>query len=238
LYTREPWNITTGLGKTVFFPCMYRGSSVNPLWNISYPDGTSKFVSTTRLPIKLQSNGTGLIISDVDESHNMTGYSCIFQAFDRDKIVLVSSSVGILTVLESVIFSFSIDIDQLNVSEGDYPPQISILKTGYSTDTHSISLLISVFTDDFNQENVPVINFLFYPSTTEHSIAIPVNPFTEDSYSERLSKIQIEIFKVHVDGMDSGATIETASPLQILIYDNDCKYAALIHLFNLCDGKY
>ena len=107
-------NITTGLGKTVFFLSTYRGSSVNPLWNISYPDGTSKLVLTTRLPVKLQSNGTGLIIT-VNESHNMMGYSCIFQAFDRDKIVLVSSAVGILRVLESVIFSFRVHTLYLKV---------------------------------------------------------------------------------------------------------------------------
>lgn len=211
----------------MLLPCTYRGPSVNPLWNISYPDGTSKFVSTTRLPIKFQSNGTGLIITDVDESHNMTGYSCTFQAFDRNNIVLVSSSVGILTVLESVIFSFSNDTDQYNISEGDLPPKISILKTGYSTDTHLISLLISVFTDDSSQKNITVIDLWFNQSTTEHSVDIPLDPFTEDAYPERLSRIQVEIFQVHVDGMNSGATIETPPPLQLLIYDNDCKYPGI-----------
>ena len=86
-----------------------------------------------------------------------------------------------------------------------------------------MDVLITVFTDDFSQEDK--INLWFYPSTTEHSITLPLNSFTEDSDPERLSRIQVEIFEVLVNGMDSGATIEVAPPLQILVYDNDCKCA-------------
>ena len=90
-----------------------------------------------------------------------------------------------------------------------------------------MDVLITVFTDDFSQEDR--INVWFSASTTEHNITIPLNPFIEDSYSERLSRIQVEIFEVLVNGMDSGATIEVAPPLQVLVYDNDCKCALFIY---------
>lgn len=82
-----------------------------------------------------------------------------------------------------------------------------------------MDVLITVFTDDFSQEDR--INVWFSASTTEHNITIPLNPFIEDSYSE--------IFEVLVNGMDSGATIEVAPPLQVLVYDNDCKCALFIY---------
>ena len=62
---------------------------------------------------------------------------------------------------------------------------------------------------------ITVNNLWFCQSTTEHSIDIPLNPFTEDSYPERLSRIQVEIFQVHVDRMNSGATIENCSTTAI-----------------------
>ena len=70
----------------------------------SYPEGASTVTTTTRLPIKHSSNRTGLTIKDVDESHNMTSYSCLFQVYNRDEIVLVASSVGMLVVLETIFF--------------------------------------------------------------------------------------------------------------------------------------
>lgn len=221
----EPRHITTGLGKTVFFPCTYRGSSVNPLWIISFPDGTSKFVSTTRLPVKLRSNSTGLLIIDVDESHNMTGYSCVLQAFDHNKIVLVSSSVGVLTVLESVIFSFIMNTNTTRMSEGDIPPQVAVSKSGYSRDTHLIDVLVKVLTGDGSKENR--VQLWFHPSTDEHNVTLPLNKFTDDSIPERLSKVLVEILKVDVYGMNSGANIEVPQPLLLSIYDNDCKCAPL-----------
>ena len=72
----------------------------------------------------------------------MTGYSCVFQAFDCDRIVLVSSSVGVLTVLESVIFSFHVNTNTTLMSEGDTPPEITILKSGYTRDSHVIDVSI------------------------------------------------------------------------------------------------
>ena len=154
----------------------------------------------------------------------MTGYSCIFQAFDRDKIVLVSSSVGVLTVLESVIFSFRVNTNTTLMSEGDSPPEIAILKSGYTQDTHVIDVSIKVFTDGIISEETR-IQLWFYPSTNEHNVTPPLNVFAEDSYPERLSNVLVEILKADVSGMGNGATIELPQPLLISIYDNDCKYA-------------
>ena len=61
----------------------------------------------------------------------------------------MSSSVGILTVLdlESVIFSIHVNTNTSHMSEGDIQPQIAVLKTEYSRDAHMMDVLLKIFTD-------------------------------------------------------------------------------------------
>ena len=50
------------------------------------------------------SETSGLFIKDVDENHNMTSYSCLFQIYDRNKVKIIASAIGMLIMLETIIY--------------------------------------------------------------------------------------------------------------------------------------
>lgn len=142
----------------VHFNCDYVGTLAIPVWNITNSiEGKSRLVSTSRLPHKHISTGNGLSIVEVDETYNLTTYACIFQVYDRDELVIISSKVGTLTILETITFDLQIrDSDSLDISttsrslelfQGDNVPLITIKKLGYSFDTF---ILIVKTTKSFN----------------------------------------------------------------------------------------
>lgn len=141
----EPKNVTVGVGHEAYFPCKYNGSNILPYWNISKASGWD-VVPTNRLPLKHYFNGTGLIVMDVDESHNMTSFSCIFQVFDHDSLTIVNSVSGTLIVLEDI--SFHLELNGIHISErvalreGDPTHTLRIVKSGHSFDSYLVLLSV------------------------------------------------------------------------------------------------
>lgn len=160
IFVSEPSNVTVGVGQEAHFSCSYYGTHASPLWNIIHPGGTSKTVSTARLPLKHSSNATGLTVVDVEDSHNMTSYSCLFQIYNRNRIELITSTIGTLIVLETITFSLRLSShtqlpnnQTLNLFKGDSPPLLTIVKSGYSADTFVVVLRIKGFHSDRNSKN-------------------------------------------------------------------------------------
>ena len=91
-WIREPRNVTAVVGSDVFFPCEYSGVTAQPLWR---RDGVT-FDPQHDPPPKHSPNETGLVISDVDVSMNMTRYSCFLDLFLRG---YYESSPGYITVV-------------------------------------------------------------------------------------------------------------------------------------------
>lgn len=159
VFITEPSNITTGIGMDVRFNCDYVGTHATPVWNITNSiEGTSRLVSTARLPHKHFSTGKGLSITEVDETHNLTTYACMFRVYDRDELVIISSKEGTLTVLDTIIFDFQLDDSRnfelsasnrtIEVFRSDTVPLVTIKKFGYSTDTFIVIVRIKSFHSD------------------------------------------------------------------------------------------
>lgn len=157
----EPRNITAGIGMDVHFNCKHTGTLASPFWNITYPNGASRTVSTARLPHYHFSTGMGLLIRDVDETHNMTSYACMFRIYDRNELIIISSKAGTLIVLENIRFDLqlrdsngfeiSTTTRSLELFQGDSLPFITIKKFGYSADTFIVIVRITkTFDDDHN----------------------------------------------------------------------------------------
>lgn len=151
--------MSVGVGQEAHFECVYRGTHAAPIWNITNPGGSSKIVSTGKLPHKHFSKTTGLVIKDVDESHNMTSYSCLFQIYNRKKVEIVASAAGMLIVLETITFDMHISnyINHisnrtLNLVKGDSPPLLQITKQGYSAESFIVILSIRMI-QEYNHGN-------------------------------------------------------------------------------------
>ena len=152
VFISEPSNVTTGMGRDIHFNCDYFGTHASPFWKITHPTGTLRTVSTARLPRNHFSTRMGLAIKDVDETHNMTSYACLFQIHDRDQIVIISSREGTLTVLDTIAFEFQLSNNSdfelsasnrtLELFHGDSIPPVTIKKFGYSTDTFIVYVRI------------------------------------------------------------------------------------------------
>ena len=142
----------------VHFHCDYVGTHASPIWKITHPEGTSRMVSTARLPHNHFSTDTGLVIRGVDETQNMTSYACLFRIYDRDQIVIITSRVGTLIVLETITFDLQLsDINNIQLTnasrmlelfQGDSIPSITIRKLGYSEDTFIVIVRIKSFDTD------------------------------------------------------------------------------------------
>ena len=149
--------MTTGVGTDAHFECAYTGTTANPLWNITSRSGESRIVSTTRLPLQHSHNSSGLTISNVAETQNMTLYSCLFQLFDRDEIVIVSSEPGTLIVMEMVTLSISLQHyvptaeHEYSIIEGDTLLGVLITKVGYSPNVIVAPVEVKKLVSESNQ---------------------------------------------------------------------------------------
>lgn len=137
-----PKDISTGIGKDVFLPCMYNGLNITPIWNIMHADGTIQIASIGRLPAKHFSNSSGLIIRDIDNTQNGSSYSCFLQAYDKNKIVCVSSPTATINVLETIYYDLKFYMDNnndkqpLNILEGESGPiRMIITRSDHSIET-------------------------------------------------------------------------------------------------------
>ena len=143
-FESEPKNVTVGIGKDAYFPCVYGGSNTIPFWNISSTSGW-KLVSINRLPPKHYYNGTGIIVWGIDASHNMTSYSCLFQLFDRERLTF-SSNIGTLIVTEDITFNLILEgvnnAKTIDILEGDPVQNLTISKIGHTLDTYLILVAI------------------------------------------------------------------------------------------------
>ena len=74
--SREPNNVTVTEGMDAFFACTYVGTSGVPSWRIA-----NHVFAINALPPRHLFNGSGLIVSNVDMSMNMTSYSCLFSVY-------------------------------------------------------------------------------------------------------------------------------------------------------------
>ena len=81
-------------GMDAFFPCYYHGTSGIPTWRI----GKTEF-ATSALPPPYFYNGSGLVVSNVDLSLNMTSYSCFFSVYvGGGQFMDINSSTGFLII--------------------------------------------------------------------------------------------------------------------------------------------
>ena len=94
VFLQEPKNVTVAEMTDAFFACSFHGTSEVPSWRISNND----FV-TSALPTRHSYNGSGLVISSVDFSLNMTSYACFFSVYvGRGQFEEIESDTGFLTV--------------------------------------------------------------------------------------------------------------------------------------------
>ena len=108
MFISEPNDVITGAGKDVHFSCDYIGTHASPIWNVTYPTRTSRILSSRRLPHNHILTSNGLAIMNVNEAQNKTSYACLFQIHDRDQIVIISSRIGKLIVLDTITFNFQL----------------------------------------------------------------------------------------------------------------------------------
>ena len=155
-FISQPSNVTVGIGSNVHFNCTYTGTNANPLWNITNSNRESNLASTIRLPTNHIHSGSGLFVRNVDERQNMSSYSCLFQVYERDKVMILASEVGTLVVLETLTFRLEVtNYEPLSngreyiLYEGDNAPQVSVILTGYTNDIYSVPLLIKLLNEEY-----------------------------------------------------------------------------------------
>ena len=94
VFLQEPKNVTVAERMDAFFACSYRGTSEVPAWRIS----NNEFV-TSALPERHSYNGSGLVITSVDLSLNMTSYACFFSVYvGRGQFEEIESDTGFLVI--------------------------------------------------------------------------------------------------------------------------------------------
>ena len=94
VFSQEPKNVTVFEGMDAFFPCTYHGTSGIPTWRI-----TNTSFATSALPPRHSYNGSGLVVSSVNLSLNMSSYSCFFSVYvGGGQFVDVNSSTGFLII--------------------------------------------------------------------------------------------------------------------------------------------
>jgi len=76
VFLQHPKNVTVVESMDAFFACSFQGTSGVPSWKIAH----EVFV-TSALPPKHSYNGSGLVVSIVDISLNMTSYACFFSVY-------------------------------------------------------------------------------------------------------------------------------------------------------------
>ena len=93
VFLQQPKNVTVFEGITTFFACTYGGINVVPRWRIN----NEVFVASA-LPRGHSYHRSGLVISSVDLSLNMTSYSCFFTVYQGGRLMDVESTTGFLKI--------------------------------------------------------------------------------------------------------------------------------------------
>ena len=94
VFLQQPMNVTLAAGMDAFFACTYLGTSGVPDWRIS----NNVFVASA-LPPRHLYNGSGLVVSNVDLSLNMSSYSCLFPVFNGREFTDIESTIGYLLII-------------------------------------------------------------------------------------------------------------------------------------------
>ena len=92
-YLQQPKNVTVFEGMDAFFACSYIGINAVPRWRI-----TNQIFVSGALPPRYSYNGSGLVISSVDSSLNMTSYSCFFSVYQEGRFINIQSTTGYLII--------------------------------------------------------------------------------------------------------------------------------------------
>ena len=93
VFIQQPQNVTVSEGADAFFPCSYLGTSGVPSWKIN-----NKVFVTSPLPSRHLYNGSGLVVSNVDLSLNMSSYSCFFTVYINGEFMDIKSNTGFLII--------------------------------------------------------------------------------------------------------------------------------------------
>ena len=94
MFLQEPKNMTVSEGMDAFFACTSNDTSGVPTWRIANHE-----FATSALPPRYFYNGSGLVVSSVDLSLNMTSYSCFFIVYVTEgQFVDIESTTGFLYV--------------------------------------------------------------------------------------------------------------------------------------------
>ena len=147
-----------------YFPCRYTGTIKVPEWNIISNNGVARQYTATTLPPFHYFNGTGLFITKIATSQNLTTYNCFFE-LNRAGFYKFVSTNGTLTLLTPVIFTTQGigDIkssDVLQFIEGIGDSYITISKSGYTDLTFIVTLQIELMLG--NLEGIFSNRYYFY----------------------------------------------------------------------------
>ena len=93
VFLQEPKNVTVFEGMNAFFACTYEGTNVVPRWRIN-----NQIFVASALPRGHSYNRSGLVISSVDLSLNMTSYSCFFTVLQGGQLIDIESTIGYLII--------------------------------------------------------------------------------------------------------------------------------------------
>ena len=147
-YVEQPANVSAVVMGQAYFPCRYTGTNKVPEWNIIDSNGLAMQYTATTLPSFHFYNGTGLLITKVDASLNLTTYSCFFD-LDRAGPYTLASSNGTLNILTPVIFKMNgvggvEPSNELSFIEGMSNSFITINQSGYTNLTFIVTLEIEL----------------------------------------------------------------------------------------------
>ena len=94
MFLEEPRNVTVSEGTDAFFACTSNDTSGVPTWRIANHE-----FATSALPPRYFYNGSGLVVSSVDLSLNMTSYSCFYIVYVTEGLFVdIKSTTGFLYV--------------------------------------------------------------------------------------------------------------------------------------------
>lgn len=148
-------NVTSIIGGQAYFPCTYEGTDVTPGWRIVHANGEASHYTATTLPINHYYNGMGLLVREIDQTLNLTVYSCFFK-FNIAGSYRIMSLNGTLKILSPVIFELSIRDDEYPHSflrEGVYRDNfISIVRKTATNLEFVLSLKLESLQGNFTGE--------------------------------------------------------------------------------------
>ena len=148
-FLEQPTNISAVIKGQAYFPCRYTGTNKVPAWNIINTNREASQYTATTLPPFHYFNGTGLLITRVTESLNLTTYSCFFE-LNRAGPYKISSSNGTLFILTPVLFEvrgvggIKHTNESLRYIEGMTDGYIIISQSGYTNLTFAVTLEVEL----------------------------------------------------------------------------------------------